>query len=207
MKIHKMISKVARMAVANGEIKDGTKFAKETQERLDELIAMNADESEALKTHTHLRVYPSITIYETLQVYGLSKERAHWYVREYFQILSRNGSKFFQGFFRLFGLYKKGTKIFFDMSVKSFSEEAGFVYRFPEQRENVAAFDIIKCPYLEACKRYGCAELVPAFCDSDDTTYGDMHPCLIWKRTGTIGRGNECCDFRLTLVDKEEASR
>lgn len=42
MKIHKMISKVARMAVANGEIQDGTKFAKETQERLDELIAMNA---------------------------------------------------------------------------------------------------------------------------------------------------------------------
>ena len=89
------------------------------------------------------------------------------------------------------------------MSVKSFQEEAGFVYRFPECGENVAAFDIIKCPYLETCKKYNCAELVPAFCDSDDTTYGNMHPCLIWKRTGTIGRGDACCDFRLFLEDKK----
>ena len=61
------------------------------------------------------------------------------------------------------------------------------------------AIDMIKCPYHDACVHYGCPELCPCFCDSDDITYNDLHPDLLWRRTRTLGRGNDCCDFCLKL--------
>mgnify|MGYP002674773735 FL=1 len=61
------------------------------------------------------------------------------------------------------------------------------------------AIDMIKCPYHDACVHYGCPELCPCFCDSDDITYNDLHPDLLWRRTKTLGRGNDCCDFCLKL--------
>ncbi|MBQ2606773.1 MAG: L-2-amino-thiazoline-4-carboxylic acid hydrolase, partial [Oscillospiraceae bacterium] len=47
------------------------------------------------------------------------------------------------------------------------------------------------------CKRYCCPEITTAFCDGDDAGYGNLHPRLIWGRTKTIGRGDECCNFLL----------
>lgn len=59
--------------------------------------------------------------------------------------------------------------------------------------------DMTKCPCHDACVHYGCPELCPCFCDSDDITYNDLHPDLLWRRTKTLGRGNDCCDFCLKL--------
>lgn len=59
--------------------------------------------------------------------------------------------------------------------------------------------DMTKCPYHDACVHYGCPELCPCFCDSDDITYDDLHPDLLWRRTRTLSRGNDCCDFCLKL--------
>ena len=41
------------------------------------------------------------------------------------------------------------------------------------------------------------ASITTAFCDGDDAGYGNLHPRLIWGRTKTIGRGDECCNFLL----------
>lgn len=54
-----------------------------------------------------------------------------------------------------------------------------------------------KCPYHDACVQYGCPELCRCFCDSDDITYDGMHPKLLRRRTKTLGRGEDCCDFCL----------
>ena len=58
------------------------------------------------------------------------------------------------------------------ISVRNFGEDAGFVYEFPGANGNEARFNIVKCPYYETCKRYGCSELVKAFCDGDDAVTG-----------------------------------
>ena len=29
--------------------------------------------------------------------------------------------------------------------------------------------------------------------------YDDLHPDLLWRRTRTLGRGDDCCDFCLKL--------
>ena len=53
----------------------------------------------------------------------------------------------------------------------------------------------------EHLRRYGCPELCPCFCDSDDISYAGLHPKLLWHRTKTLGRGDDCCDFCLKIRD------
>ena len=50
--------------------------------------------------------------------------------------------------------------------------------------------DMTKCPYYDTC-----------FCDSDDITCANLHPKLLRHRTGTLGRGNACCDFCLRIKE------
>lgn len=199
--MNRMIRKVAAQAEE--------KYGKDTvgrilagaQARYEELLAENSNEPPALQKHTRKRVYPGIALYETMQAEGISKKDAKEYIREYFQVLSRAGNKAIRIVLRLPGLAHQVPVLFTRLSVASFSPDAGFVYRFPERTgKGEAAFNIIQCPYFDACKRYGCEELTTAFCDSDDTTYGEMHQSLLWGRSGTIGRGMSCCDFRLTDV-------
>ncbi|MFR8978560.1 MAG: L-2-amino-thiazoline-4-carboxylic acid hydrolase [Christensenellales bacterium] len=68
-----------------------------------------------------------------------------------------------------------------------------------------AAFggSIWKCPYHDTCVQYGCPELCSCFCDSDDITYDGLHKNLVWRRTKTLGRGDDCCDFCIR-VQKEK---
>ena len=66
----------------------------------------------------------------------------------------------------------------------------------------VARFDIVSCPYHAMCEKYDCLELNPAFCDSDDAKYGHLHKNLKWARTGTVGKGSPCCDFRIIDISR-----
>ena len=70
------------------------------------------------------------------------------------------------------------------------------------QLSGVWRIDMTKCPYHDACVEHGCPELCPCFCDSDDIAYDDLHPKLLWRRTKTLGRGGDCCDFCLKLAGK-----
>lgn len=67
-------------------------------------------------------------------------------------------------------------------------------------RDGMWRVDMLKCPYHDTCARYNCPELCHCFCDSDDITYEGLHKKLVWRRTKTLGRGNECCDFCLMTV-------
>ena len=107
-----------------------------------------------------------------------------------------------QRIIRYTGCAKKIPALFLKISVSSFSPEAGFGYEFPGTNGNEARFNIVKCPYYETCRKYGCTEIVKAFCDSDDASYGNMHPKLVWGRTKTIGHGGDCCNFLLQYKEK-----
>ena len=63
-------------------------------------------------------------------------------------------------------------------SLHSFGTDAGFVSSFPETHGNEARSNIVRCPYLETCKRYGRPEITRCFCDGDDAGNGNLHPKL-----------------------------
>ena len=95
------------------------------------------------------------------------------------------------------GLYRKIPALFAEQTSKLFGTAAGFAATEIQTTGGLWRIDMTKCPYRDACAQYGCPELCRCFCDSDDITYDGMHPKLLWHRTKTLGRGDDCCDFCL----------
>ena len=202
MKVQRLIKETCKIVSEDvGKVK-AAQIARSAQKRYEALRAENSSDSKELRSHSYKRIYPGIAVYEAMRSEGISQEKAAWYIREYFQRLAAKRVPFFQRAIKTFGLARKFPYLFVAGVKKSCQPNAGFVYELPESHYNEARINIVRCPYFEICKRYGCPEITSAYCDSDDAGYSNLHPKLIWGRTKTIGHGGDCCDFLLEY--KEE---
>lgn len=202
MRVQRLIKETCKIVSEDvGEVK-AAQIARSAQNRYEALRAENSSDSKELRSHSYKRIYPGIAVYEAMRSEGISQEKAVWYIREYFQRLAAKRVPFFQRAIKTFGLARKFPYLFMAGIKKSCQPNAGFVYELPESHDNEARINIVRCPYFEICKRYGCPEITSAYCDSDDAGYGNLHPNLIWGRTKTIGHGGDCCDFLLEYKKK-----
>lgn len=170
--------------------------------RLEQLRAENADADEGKMRHLEGQIMPGIAAYETLQTV-MPKDEALQTVHGYVEARAWKLRRMIRVIVRLPGLYRRLPGLFAKGTAKMFGEAAGFEAKTYPMGDNVWRVDMLKCPYHDACVQYGCPELCPSFCDSDDITYDGMHPKVIWHRTKTLGRGNDCCDFCLTVEEKK----
>ena len=172
------------------------------EKRLAELWEENAGATPEEKFHLESQILPGIAAYQVLQTV-LPREEAlatlHGYVEERAWKLRKG----ILGLMRIPGLWRRVPGLFAKGTRKFFGSAAGFAARELEVTGSVWRIDMTKCPYHDACVRYGCPELCPCFCDSDDITYGDLHPRLLWRRTETLGRGGGRCDFCLKIKEDE----
>ena len=169
--------------------------------RLRALRAENAGATKEKQRHLEGQILPGIAAYETLQTV-LPKDEALQTVHGYVEERAWKLKKMILTFLRLLGLYRRIPGLFCRETPKPFGETAGFAAREIQTSGGVWRIDMTRCPYHDTCVQYGCPELCPSFCDSDDITYNGMHPKLSWHRTKTLGRGDDCCDFCLKIADK-----
>ena len=171
------------------------------EKRLAELREENAGATPEEKFHLESQILPGIAAYEVLQTV-LPPEEAlatfHGYVEERAWKLRKG----IRGLMRIPGLWRRVPGLFAKGTRKYFGSAAGFAAVELEVTQSVWRIDMTKCPYHDACVRYGCPELCSCFCDSDDITYGSLHPRLLWQRTETLGRDGSRCDF--CLKSKED---
>lgn len=93
-------------------------------------------------------------------------------------------------------------KIFHKMIGTMFNGDAGFEFKEIEYDKKHYRVDVLQCPYSKYCELLGCKELTATFCLSDDRIYGNM--CgIAFERHGTIGRGNDKCDFYFYRNDQK----
>lgn len=64
-----------------------------------------------------------------------------------------------------------------------------------EKSKQRMRFDITTCLYCEELQKRGAIELCSAFCQTDHTSYDPLTPGAIFKRNGTLAKGNKLCDF------------
>lgn len=76
----------------------------------------------------------------------------------------------------------------------------GWQVEWRDEGRDVVAFDMKSCFYLDVLTQYGAPELTPVYCALDDVVYEDVSPHVRWDRTRTLGRGDDCCDFRFRRV-------
>ena len=169
------------------------------KKRLGELRSEHAGASRQRMRHLESQIMPGIAAYETLQTV-MPKEEALRTVHGYVEERAYRLKKIFLRLMRIPGLYKKVPGIFAAQTPKFFGISAGFEANEIRTTGGVWRIDMTRCPYHDECVRCGCPELCHCFCDSDDITYGGLHPRLIWQRTMTLGRGDDCCDFFMLVV-------
>ena len=169
------------------------------KKRLGELRSEHAGASRQRMRHLESQIMPGIAAYETLQTV-MPKEEALRTVHGYVEERAYRLKKIFLRLMRIPGLYKKVPGIFAAQTPKFFGISAGFEANEIRTTGGVWRIDMTRCPYHDECVRCGCPELCHCFCDSDDITYGGLHPKLIWQRTVTLGRGDDGCDFCMKVV-------
>lgn len=179
------------------------KVMQNAYKRYNELLDENKDEPKIMDPHTKARIYPGISVFESLLKAGCTREEAAQVIYDYFDVFAEKGARSLRTILKIPGLYKKVPKIASRMIDKSFGSEAGFQSVKRKVDKEGMHIDMMVCPYNEICKKYGCPEIVKAFCHSDDVAYGNMHPKLIWARTKTLGRGGDCCDFIINVKHKK----
>ena len=198
-----IVSLMATGVKKNFSKEEYRKIKEEADVLFQKLTKENEDLPKELKKHTRTNIFPAIAVYKTLLVHGMTSEDAVNVIRGFFCRICRVMFRPVSWYLHIAGNYHRYPAGMVKNSLRDYSPEAGFEYRMPEKRDPaVARFDIISCPYYAMCKKYECLELNPAFCDSDDVKYGNLHKNLKWARRSTIGHGASCCDFRIIDVSR-----
>lgn len=170
----------------------------EYDKRLETLFDENKDASNEKMRHLKAQILPGIAAYEVFQTVT-DKENAFQIVHSFTENHAREARKKLDKLMRIPGLYRFVPALFAKGVKKIFNEAAGFGAKTYQERGGVWRMDMIKCPYFDTCSYYGCPELCTCFCDSDDVTYDNLHKKLLWHRTKTLGRGDDCCDFCMKI--------
>ena len=145
------------------------------------------------KLHTEQMIFPRAAIYLQMMKY-IPKEEALSLLEEAVKIGVEPDRKRLHIATKLPFVRPLFFKIFHKLINTMFNEEAGFKTKEYEADTRHYRVDVLQCPYMKYCELLGCNELTSTFCLSDDRVYGNM--CgITFKRQGTIGRGNDKCDF------------
>lgn len=180
--------------LAENNVSEST-FMKEFEKLFLKLISNHKGDNDVLKKESHYYILPAISVYETMKKHmpePLSCFRKMWFSgAEYGAKLLRERAqdeKFLSGWCR---------------NITPKEENAGaFVFDIKSVSDTHTEYHVLECPYVRLCKYYGCSEIVTVFCDSDDISFRNINPRLIWERTQTIGRGDSVCDFAFTYIKK-----
>lgn len=171
------------------------------ERRYRKLCRENSQDPKAVKKQTHKNLYPCMALYEGLLQSGVKSQDALKFLDSIWSLRAEKQAHSIRQLLKIPGLYKLMPKFYKMTTCRQFGEAAGFHAHFYDLGKNRCKFDMTKCLYCDLCKKYGCPELIPCFCHTDDVTSGHMHEKIRWNRTKTMGEGGDVCDFDIIVEE------
>lgn len=162
--------------------------------RLEELCARYAHLPEKVKAHTEGQMFRMAAVYFAIK--EAHPEDAMELLETGVKNEGQRVVKLLSVPLRIPGMDRVMLVIFAKMLDASFGEDAGFRSTKHCISTDEVRFDIHQCPYCKYLTEIGCPELIRFSCEIDDIIYGNL-PGLEFRRTGTIGKGADKCDFCL----------
>ncbi len=160
----------------------------------------NPNESHKVQMHTRDKIYPAIAFYKAILEETQDQSVAYHLIADYFVRYAEDVGRIIRVIAKIPGVYQLIPGIMSKIICNTYGVDSGFRMSIQSQDKSRCHIDMTSCPYFENCKKYGCPDLTTAFCNSDDISYGHMHPKLRWGRTKTLGRGDKVCDFILEIL-------
>lgn len=169
-------------------------------EELRDLLVKYKDAPEGEKRHLNATILPRAAMYHAMKE-KISEEETVRLLDETIKITGLKIGHMLDKLTRFPGMDKFFMSVFEKMVKKMFGPDNGFQQTFYDEKKGVLRFDINVCPYYEYSIENDCVPIAHTFCDSDVYCYGQMKK-VKFERTGTIGRGADRCDFKLSLQVK-----
>ena len=177
---------------------DADPFMQSVADTLSPLIEAHCHDNEVLRDEAYHYILPAIAVYETWRQYHadpLSVFREMWL----------HGAEKGAEFLRSKAKDRRFLAEWIPNVTPKNCDAGAFLFEIRTATATETEYHVLRCPYVDICRECGCPEIITTFCDSDDISFGNIHPRLIWGRTKTIGRGDPMCDFKYQLIldDKE----
>lgn len=178
------------------KIKDDS-FARQTildaEERYNQHLASSKPKSIDQKEMILQRVLPLLSIYQSLKCQSIDQEEAILIIeillKETFFSSQLSGIQFLNRLFPdPFPLIKPALRIMMRFSDLPAGQE------IMQDDQNFFAINVYQCFINDTLKKLDAPELTTVFCASDDWLSAAMTK-IEWRRTQTLGRGGEKCDF------------
>ena len=157
---------------------------------LDEIIKNIKDKSENQKKTLIQTILPRIALYNAILKEEMTEEDVYQHMQKYMiDIVGKQKHLSMMKMEKIPGFYLLYSKIFLKVVHNTDLWES-------EQKHDKNSFDVTmkKCLWHTACVENDCEKLCHLFCDVDNVTYGGLKK-LGFKRTKTLGYGEDCCDF------------
>ncbi|MBQ9315863.1 MAG: L-2-amino-thiazoline-4-carboxylic acid hydrolase [Atopobiaceae bacterium] len=168
------------------------------ERRLDGLLKTTEGLSKGERMHVEGYIMPTFALYREMSE-EMGKEEALALLKGF----ARSNALVNRRFFERMVSIPWGKQLFLGgfaiMQPRAFGEGAGFAVRSAFSDATHVHLDIVGCPYQRMTAELGAPELCNLFCTNDDIIYGDL-PGIKFSRTGTLGRGDEVCDFDVSLA-------
>lgn len=150
-------------------------------------LATSKDRKDTLKNV----IFSKPALYLVLQEKGLSKEEAYDVVYEFLHtVVCVKSKKQYQTIEKIPCFFTIFKKAFIGKMTKSDLWTGSLKYSGKDSFE----VDITRCLWHDACNEAGCPEVCKLFCGNDDENFGELRK-VKFIRKGTLGKGNEMCDF------------
>lgn len=158
-----------------------------------------------LHFHLNQAILPVLAFYQVLlPINDGDKQKTIKEIEDVVRIWILRKTRFLISPLRFFNHPFKIFRPGFEMVMKLFPP-AGFEIDYLEKSEERVAFDIKGCFFLKTLRNYGVPELTPVFCAADEAMAELFPPSIGFKRTQTLGKGGDLCDFRYCLLKRKES--
>jgi hypothetical protein len=153
-----------------------------------------------LRLHLSEGILPGLAFYQILRESGESQESALMLIEHAFEQLFSDNVKKMKKLGRLPFIYPL-LRLFIKTALRPYPPE-GWKIEWTQNDKKAIRFNMKSCFYHDVLSKYGAPELTASFCRVDDLTYENISSALAWRRTMTIARGDDYCDFCFARLKK-----
>lgn len=164
------------------------------EQRLGELGAeVTPPRNRYLRGHLREQILPGLAVYQVLRTDGESQEAALAAFDRLMEAAVSPARRRMRWLGRLPWIHLL-LRLTIRRGMRQYPPE-GWRIEWLENSPDAIRFNMRSCFYFDTLSRLGAPELTASFCRGDDLVYEGVSPYLEWKRTQTMGRGAEYCDF------------
>ncbi|WP_041444843.1 L-2-amino-thiazoline-4-carboxylic acid hydrolase [Syntrophobotulus glycolicus] len=178
--------------------REGESLDEKAEQKLAQLNNNAPGKSKTQQRYLMGSIFPVISVYQTFQQSGMTKEKAIIHMEKMIGENTRNHTR---KMWEMLGKLPFFFSLFKLMFRKGLTGDSWDVSWVADNKTNFE-FEIHRCLWHDMFKEYGCPELCAIFCHNDEINFTDVSKYLKFYRENSLGYGGAYCDFHFYAKER-----